>query len=191
MRSGILIVLMCGLAGCATQSSTVLEPVEQQPGWPAPAEGGRYPAQSPTPGDSGTGYSAPRTGSTSSTARRPATVAYSPSSTGVTAADALLREGNALHQRGEYGGAANNFERGIRMAPRSPALYLALAKTRLAMGDNTNAIQMANRALSLLPSGSWAADDARTEAWNVIANAREAQGDRTGAAAARQKAKGW
>jgi tetratricopeptide (TPR) repeat protein len=118
-------------------------------------------------------------------------VAYSPSSTGVTAADALLREGNALHQRGEYGGAANNFERGIRMAPRSPALYLALAKTRLATGDNTNAIQMANRALSLLPSGSWAADDARAEAWNVIANAREAQGDRTGAAAARQKAKGW
>ena len=178
MRSGILVLLMCGLAGCATQSSTVLEPVEQEQTWPAPADSGRYPAQ--TPGNSGTGYSSPRPGSVSPTARRPATVAYSPSSTGVTAADSLLREGNALHQRGEYSGAANNFERGIRMAPRSPALYLALAKTRLAMGDNTNAIQMANRALSLLPSGSWAADDARTEAWTVIANAREAQGDRTG-----------
>lgn len=189
MRSGILILLLCGLAGCAVQPTSTEEPPDDA-GWHTPAPNSGT-VLMPTPGDSRSGVTPTRPASQSPTARRPSTVAYSPNSTGVTAADVLLREGKALYQRGDYSSAANNFERGIRMAPRSSALYLALAKTRLAMGDNNNAIQMANRAISLLPAGSGAAADARADAWSVIAEAKEASGDRNGAAAARQKARGW
>ena len=109
--------------------------------------------------------------------------------TGIPAADALLREGRARYQNGQYANAANQFERAIRMAPRSPALYLALAKTRLALQDYNSAIQMANRALTLLPGEGWGVSDARADAWNVIADAREASGDSRGAMLARQKAR--
>lgn len=188
MRSGILILLLCGLAGCAVQPTSTVEPPDDT-GWhtPAPNNGA---VLVPTPGVSRGSVTPTRPASQSPTARRPATVAYSPNSTGVSATDVLLRESKTLYQRSDYSSAANNFERGIRMAPRSSALYLALAKTRLAMGDNNNAIQMANRAISLLPAGSGAAA-ARAEAWSVIADAKEANGDRNGAAAARQKARGW
>ncbi|HVL00875.1 MAG TPA: hypothetical protein VM553_13730, partial [Dongiaceae bacterium] len=104
MRNGVLILmLVCGLAGCATPSSSVLDPPDQQT--TVPGDDTRYPGQTtaPTPGDNRTGYSTtPRPGSTSSTARRPTTVTYSPSSTGVSAADALLREGSAAHANGDY-----------------------------------------------------------------------------------------
>lgn len=188
MRSGILILAACLLAGCVTPPTSVEEPPETT--WPAPDNRTATPRPVPTPGDSrASSGSSTRLGSISPTARRPATVAYSANSTGVTAADALLREGRMLHQRGDFGAAANSFERGIRMAPRSAALYLALARTRLAMGDNSRAIQMANRAISLLPAGG-VGDSARREAWLLIAEARDASGDHGGATVARQKARG-
>lgn len=73
-------------------------------------------------------------------------------STGVAAADLLLQQGEQARMKGDYQTAASNLERGLRLAPRSAALYLALAKTRLAMGDGHRAKQMAKKALSLLPA---------------------------------------
>ncbi len=109
--------------------------------------------------------------------------------TGIPAADQLLKQGEQLRSDGDYAGAANAFERGIRMAPRSASLYLALAKTRLAMGDAHNAQQMAQRALSLLPAQPKGAErTAKAEAWMLIAEARDALGDNTGAEMARKNA---
>lgn len=109
--------------------------------------------------------------------------------TGVAAADNLLQQGERARQQGDYGAAVNHLERGVRMAPRSPSLYLALAKTRLAMGQYRSATQMAQRAVSLLPAQPRGAEQtAKAEAWIVIAQAREKQGDREGAAQARANA---
>lgn len=72
--------------------------------------------------------------------------------TGYTAADSLLQLGEQARMSGDYTAASSHLERGLRVAPRSAALYLALAKTRLAMGDYGRAQQMAKKALSLLPA---------------------------------------
>lgn len=109
--------------------------------------------------------------------------------TGVAAADTLLQQGEDARRGGNYAAAVNDLERGIRMAPRSPSLYLALAKTRLAMGQYGSAAQMAQRAVSLLPATPRGAEQtAKAEAWIVIAQAREKQGDQAGAARARANA---
>ncbi len=109
--------------------------------------------------------------------------------TGVPAADNLLQQGESARRRGEYEVAVNHLERGIRMAPRSPSLYLALAKTRLAMGQYGSAAQMAQRAVSLLPAAPRGAEQtAKAEAWIVIAQCREQHGDQQGAESARANA---
>jgi len=109
--------------------------------------------------------------------------------TGVPAADDLLNQAEDARRAGDYSAAVNHLERGIRMAPRSPSLYLALAKTRLAMGQYGNATQMAQRTVSLLPAKPRGAEQtAKAEAWIVIAQAREKQGDFDGAERARASA---
>lgn len=170
----IVAAAVLAVSGCAVQTSTVLEPPSPPVyGSPAPSAPGIKQPNAPVRPAPGMSYS------------------YSDDSTGLPAADALLREGRSLHQRGQYANAANDFERAIRMAPRSPALYLALAKTRLALQDYGSAIQMANRALTLLPGDGWGVSDARADAWNVIAEAKEASGDLRGANLARQKARDY
>ncbi len=176
-----LFLFVLWLGGCAVQPTSTVEPAPR-PGTSQYPSSGQYPAGSST-NKSGT------TPAPSPVRKAPVVASYSENSTGVSAADALLREGKSYYQRGEYASAANSFERAIRMAPRSPALYLALAKTRLALNDYNNAIQMANRALSLLPSEGWGVDDARADAWNIIADGRAAAGNKKGADEARAKAR--
>lgn len=109
--------------------------------------------------------------------------------TGVAAADSLLRQGESARSKGDYAVAVNHLERGIRMVPRSAPLYLALAKTRLAMGEFHPAKQMAQRAVSLLPAKPKGAQQtAKAEAWIVIAQAKEKLGDAQGAQQARANA---
>ena len=188
-----LALLLLWLGGCSVAPRSIVEPAPRAGQATQPQDQGRYqypdnsrygrPVQQSTPA---TGSSSP---APESVRRAPVAIAYSDSKTGVSAADALLREGRTYHSRGQYANAANNFERGIRMAPRSPALYLALARTRLALNEYNSAVQMANRALSLLPREGWGVSDARADAWNIIADSKEAAGDRQGAATARAKAK--
>lgn len=192
------LLVITGLAGCSVAPTSTVEPPPRtgsQGGYEQPRSGniygprdsGGYGSTSPDSREN-TGYTPP-TPAPSSTRRTPTVASYSSDSTGVSAADSLLREGKTYHQRGQYANAANNFERAIRMAPRSPALYLALAKTRFALNDYNNAVQMANRALSLLPSEGWGVSDARADAWTIIADSRAASGDNKGASAARAKAR--
>ena len=110
-------------------------------------------------------------------------------STGVAAADNLLAQGDDARRSGDYAASANHLERGIRLAPRSPALYLSLAKTRLAQGQYGSATQMAQRAVSLLPAQPRGQEqNAKAEAWIVIAQAKDKQGDHDGALRAREQA---
>ena len=196
----MLAMLVLWLSGCTVAPTSTVEPPANRTGSSSsPYE--QQPRNTGTYSSRDSGYNSGSYGSSSnstyvaptpapsSVRKAPVMASYSENSTGVSAADALLREGKSYHQRGQYANAANNFERGIRMAPRSPALYLALARTRLALNEYNSAIQMANRALSLLPSDGWGVSDARADAWSIIADSRAANGDRKGAEAARAKAR--
>lgn len=85
---------------------------------------------------------------------------------------------------GRYPNANASLERALRIEPRNPRLYHQLARVRIQQGQYVQAEQFAVR------SNSYAADDPglRTENWRLIAQAREARGDREGARAALEAA---
>jgi Tfp pilus assembly protein PilF len=80
--------------------------------------------------------------------------------------------------------AAASLERALRIEPRNPRLWQELARVRLKQGDYAQAESVAAR------SNSWAGADTRLRAenWRLIAQAREARGDATGARAALEAA---
>jgi predicted Zn-dependent protease len=82
------------------------------------------------------------------------------------------------------GSAEATLERALRIAPRDPRLWQQLARIRLQQGQYRQAESLAAR------SNTWAgADNAlRAENWSLIAQARDARGDRAGASAAQQNA---
>ncbi len=98
---------------------------------------------------------------------------------------ALLTSAQQLQSSGDLNGAASSLERAQRIAPREPQVLYRLAELRLAQGDAAQAEQVARRALT------YAADRPALQAslWNLIAQARERQGDPAGAAQARERAK--
>jgi tetratricopeptide (TPR) repeat protein len=81
---------------------------------------------------------------------------------------------------GRLSNAAASLERALRIEPRNPRLWQALARVRLQQGEYAQAEGAAAR------SSSWAGSDGalRTENWRLIAQAREARGDAAGARAA-------
>ncbi len=86
---------------------------------------------------------------------------------------------------GDLNGAAASLERAQRIAPREPQVLYRLAQVRLAQGDAAQAEQVARRGLSYA-NGRPAL---QAGLWELIAQAREKQGNTAGAALARQKAK--
>ena len=98
---------------------------------------------------------------------------------------ALLTTAREQEGRGDLGGASSSLERAMRIAPREPQVFYRLAQVRLAQGDAAQAEQMAQRGLS------FAAGRATLQAglWDLIAQARERQGDPAGAAQAREQAR--
>ena len=99
---------------------------------------------------------------------------------------ALLTTAQQQQGSGDYNGAASSLERAQRIAPREPQVLYRLAQVRLAQGDASQAEQLARRALT----NANGRPDLQAGLWNIIAQAREKQGDSAGAAAARQKAGG-
>ena len=85
---------------------------------------------------------------------------------------------------GRLANAAAQLERALRIEPRNPRLWQALARVRLKQGDYIQVEGLAAR------SNSWARDDPllRAENWRLIAQAREARGDEQGALVAREAA---
>ncbi len=97
---------------------------------------------------------------------------------------ALLTTAQQQQGGGDFNGASSSLERAQRIAPREPQVLFRLAQVRLAQGDAAQAEQLARRALSYANGRP----NLQAELWNVIAQAREKQGDSAGAALARQKA---
>jgi len=97
---------------------------------------------------------------------------------------ALLTSAQQQQGSGDLNGAASSLERAQRIAPREPQVLYQLAEVRLAQGDAAQSEQLARRALS------YASGRATLQAslWELIAKARERQGDAAGAAQARQRA---
>ncbi|WP_160288405.1 tetratricopeptide repeat protein [Pseudomonas knackmussii] len=98
---------------------------------------------------------------------------------------ALLTTAQQQQGSGDLNGASASLERAQRIAPREPQVLYKLAQVRLAQGDSAQAEQVARRGLAL----AGGRPTLQASLWDVIAKAREAQGDASGAAAARQSAK--
>lgn len=97
---------------------------------------------------------------------------------------ALLTVAREQEGRGDLGSASASLERAMRIAPREPQVLYRLAQVRLAQGDAAQAEQLAQRGLS------HAAGRPTLQAglWDLIAQARERQGNAAGAAEARRQA---
>ncbi|WP_260962652.1 tetratricopeptide repeat protein [Pseudomonas citri] len=123
----------------------------------------------------------------------PSTPSSTPSGSGGLAADeqldgpvlALLTTAQQQQASGDLNGASSSLERAQRVAPREPQVLYRLAQVRMAQGDAPQAEQLARRGLTFT-SGRPAL---QASLWELIAQAREKQGDSAGAALARQKAK--
>ncbi|MGF6092994.1 tetratricopeptide repeat protein [Pseudomonas sp. 18173] len=98
---------------------------------------------------------------------------------------ALLTTAQQQQASGDLNGAASSLERAQRVAPREPQVLYRLAQVRMAQGDAAQAEQFARRGLTFA-SGRPAL---QANLWELIAQAREKQGDSQGAALSRQKAK--
>ncbi|TBU90954.1 tetratricopeptide repeat protein [Phytopseudomonas dryadis] len=98
---------------------------------------------------------------------------------------ALLTSAQQLQGSGDLNGAASSLERAQRIAPREPQVLYRLAEVRLAQGDAAQAEQFARRGLSYA-SGRPAL---QASLWDLIAQARDRQGDAAGAAQARERAR--
>jgi tetratricopeptide (TPR) repeat protein len=98
---------------------------------------------------------------------------------------ALLGTAERQANSGDLESAAASLERAIRIDPRNPVLWYHLATVRLAQGDAQAAEQLAAKSTSLAPGNN--AQQARN--WQLIARARQAQHDSSGAAAAEQRAR--
>jgi len=96
---------------------------------------------------------------------------------------ALLGSAQSQHQAGNYELAAAALERALRLEPRNAMLWHRLAQVRLSQGKWRNAIDFAAK------SNSLAGGERKLQAsnWLVIAQAKERQGDREGAQAARAR----
>lgn len=183
-------------------------PSAPQPGWSAPvtqtspntgygyttppATGAMAPSTPTNTGYTGTAnsgyYSAPAP-SYNSTPTPPPVINKAPALAADEQLDgpvlALLTTAQQQQGGGDLNGAASSLERAQRIAPREPQVLYRLAQIRLNQGDAAQAEQLSRRALS------YAAGRPTLQAslWDLIAQAREKQGDPAGAAQARQRAK--
>lgn len=98
---------------------------------------------------------------------------------------ALLTVARNQQGQGDLGSASASLERAMRIAPREPQVLYRLAQVRLEQGDAAQAEQLAQRGLA------YAADRPTLQAglWDLIAEARDKQGNGAGAAEARQRAR--
>lgn len=160
-------------------SQSISAPVAAQPSYVAPAQ----PADVVPPSVSSPGY----------VSRMPTGIPSGGVVSGALAADeqldgpvlALLTTAKQQQSGGDLNSAASSLERAQRIAPREPQVLYRLAEVRLTQGDDVQAEQLARRALTY-SSGRPAL---QASLWNLIAQARERQGDPAGAAQARERAR--
>jgi tetratricopeptide (TPR) repeat protein len=120
-----------------------------------------------------------------STPARPASPSEPARTSDSPAVVALLDRAEQQHQGRDLEAAAISLERALRIEPRNPTLWQRMATVRLEQGQWEQAIQMAARSNSY--AGRYSGLRARN--WQIIAEARRAQGDVQGAADAEFKAR--
>ena len=145
----VLLLLLSGCAGIATEPTTLIFPGEQQ---------------------SGEGDFVPQVPKTEMSENR--------------AVIALLDQAQSDNEAGQRDAAGASLERALRIEPRNPWLWLELAQVRLAQGQYSQAITLARK------SNSFAGHQSRVLAsnWQLIGQARVAQGDSAGAEQAFKRA---
>jgi hypothetical protein len=143
-----------------------------------------------TPGPITTGPITPGAGASYS-APTPVAPSGIPSAGGLAADEqldgpvlALLTTAQQQQSNGDLNGASSSLERAQRIAPSEPQVLYRLAQVRLAQGDAAQAEQVAQRGLTYA-SGR---PTLQASLWGLIAQARDKQGNASGAAQARQKA---
>jgi len=89
----------------------------------------------------------------------------------------LMESARADAAAGKLANAAASLERALRIEPRNPRLWHELARVRSRQGQHAQAENVAVR------SNSFAGDDRalRAENWKLIAETRNARGDKEGA----------
>jgi predicted Zn-dependent protease len=157
-----LVLLLLFMQGCSTSP-----PVQHQP--PVVQQGGTLPA-APAP---------PATPGTTQPKSVPMAVRSSP------AVVALLGQAENQANSGDLEAAASSLERAIRIEPRNPLLWYHLATVRLAQQEAAQAEQLAVKSNSLAAGNRLQ----QSRNWRLIARAREALGDGTGARAAERRAR--
>ena len=97
---------------------------------------------------------------------------------------ALLDRAQTDNDSGQHDAAGASLERALHIEPHNPWLWLELAQVRLAQGQYAQAITLAGK------SNSFAGQQHRVQAenWQVIGQARVAQGDSAGAGDAFKRA---
>ncbi|GGJ75102.1 hypothetical protein GCM10007426_00140 [Alloalcanivorax dieselolei] len=97
---------------------------------------------------------------------------------------ALLDRAEGARNQGNMSAAGRYLERALNMEPDSSWVYRQLARLRLEEGDAQSAEGLALRALRLAPYNP----GYQAELWELVATARERQGDKEGARDARKRA---
>ena len=175
--SGVVVMVPGG--GAATSA-----PISAEPWTPGPSTSG--------PVDSTPIQTAPVNQGTYNMPSTPSGIPSASSAGGLSADEqldgpvlALLTTAQQQQAGGDLNGASSSLERAQRVAPREPQVLYRLAQVRMAQGDAPQAEQFARRGLTLANGRP----DLQANLWALIGDARAAQGDATGAAQARQKAK--
>jgi predicted Zn-dependent protease len=158
-----VVLLLLFLQGCSTSP-----PVSHQP--PVVQQGGTLPAEPPRPATPG------------GIQPHPVPVPVTTSSPAVVA---LLGQAENQANSGDLEAAAASLERAIRIEPRNPLLWYHLATLRLAQQEAAQAEQLAVKSNSLAAGNRLQ----QSRNWRLIARAREALGDGTGARAAERRAR--
>ncbi|MGH8438832.1 MAG: tetratricopeptide repeat protein [Pseudomonas sp.] len=185
--SGVTVMVPQGAGAAPIQTfpaSTASAPISTGPITPGPS--------SSVPFDSGSTNAGSYTMPSTSAPSAPSGIPRSGAVSGGLSADeqldgpvlALLTTAQQQQGSGDYNGASSSLERAQRIAPREPQVLYRLAQVRLAQGDAAQSEQLARRALTYANGRP----DLQAGLWGIIAQAREKQGDSSGAALARQKA---
>lgn len=151
------LLLTALLGGC---SSSAVAPGPQPA---APPDTGQAPAATPSPA--------------------PPQTPVAPKPDTNTATLALLQQSQQAQSAGSLNEAIAYTERAIRISPRQADLWIRLASLELANGQPGNAIQYANKALTLAGERT----DWQRQSWLIIADAKDAQGNHAEAVTIRER----
>ncbi|MDP3858900.1 MAG: tetratricopeptide repeat protein [Stagnimonas sp.] len=178
MKYLLALSLLLSLAACAGLSP-------QAPGspYPPPPASGQVPGGAPVPGGPAGGPVSPGQPVPVPEVKPPLLPSY-PRNIEASGAAApvlsLVRSARDARKAGKPEAAASSLERALRIEPRNPWVWQALAGLHLQLGQAEQAESEAQKANSLARRNPWI----EVENWRVIAAARSLRGNAAGAAQA-------